>query len=350
MISNFNFSLNKLIILTSLSNTALFTQNVMEKSSWLSFSDSKFSHFINPLLFYPSATSSVSFKSCLFTKFQTTSVITPNNIYQHRVFLRFDGTSIPKSFFNLTECIFKYCRSRKGPGCVNSGSCWGYLQHNEFTSNKGKFGGAIYFDRMRRLSIFENQFNWNTADHFGAGYGDVVLQHPIIFYNNNFTHNRGNKWVGAFELDRSYGNDTMHLLIFNGNSADECGAFFDMSQLPQWHSFNMVIFLNNTARRKGGAITLFIFSSRINCSNCVFIGNRCKEGNCIYIETKSIVAYLIGCYFDCSKEQVSYERYSDGNSVQYLDNVYFDGQNIDEKRDEIQRSISPIPSLHWFIG
>lgn len=357
MIENLNTTIFKLLVLSSLSSTSSFSQARLKTSNKFSISNSVFSHLIHPVIIHQPL-SSTSFNSCLFKYIQTTAIQTAKDDFiSKRIIFQLDGCIIQKLSINITQCIFKYCISRHSSGCFNLKNSQCFIQYNIFSSNHGKFGGCFHSILMKKFVLNQNLFDNNIATYFGAAYIEV-LKNQLVSSQNNFTRNYGTKWVGALELYLSNSkNSIMHFSIFDHNSAKQCAAYFDLSSAKNFHNLDMTLFLNNTAERRGGSITDFSFRMIANYSNCVFIGNKCVEGNCIYIETKKSIVMLFNCFFDCSKEKAFYFNWKQfpGQESQIIcdKEVVFakenDNELIKKKHLEMIQNIPPVQKLEWFL-
>lgn len=355
MIENLNTSIFKLVILTSLSNLSSFYQTHMQISNHFSIFNSKFSNLLHPVLIHQ-LLSNVLFDSCLFTKIQATAIQTSNTDFIHkRIIFQFDGCIVNKYVLNITKCIFKYCISHHCSGCFNLRKSNGFIEYNIFSSNRGKFGGAFHAPSMKHFTLNQNLFDKNVADYFGAAYIEVPL---LESSQNNFTRNYGAKWVGALELySTGLKTSTLYFIIFDHNSAKQCAAYFDLSTRSNYHNIDIALFKNNSAKRRGGSITDFTYQMGANYSNCVFIGNRCIEGNCIYIETKKSLVMLFNCFFDCPKEKAFYLNWKQfpgcESKIICDDDVVFAKENetklIEKNLSSIKNQIPPVKKLNWFL-
>lgn len=359
MIENLNTSIFKLLILTSLSHSSLFSQASMHYTNQLSLSKSVFSHLIHPVLMLQPL-SEVSFDLCIFTHIQSTSIqSSQDNFFQKRAIFQFDGYLINNNNINITQCIFKYCISYHSSGCFNIQKSRSSVQYNIFSSNRGKFGGAFHSLQMKRFELNQNLFYHNAADYFGAAYIDTISTN-LQSSQNNFTHNHGRKWVGALELYSSKSKTSiLKYLIFDQNSAKHCAAYFDLSTPPNFKNIEIALFINNSAQRRGGAITDFPYCIQANYSKCIFIGNQCNEGNCIYVETRKAIIMLFDCFFDCSKEKAFYFNWVKQfpgceSKIICDDDVVFinydKNKMIIKKEKEIRNKIPPVTKLEWFLN
>lgn len=358
MIENFNTSIFKLLILTSLSSTSSFTQTRMKFSNQFSVSNSIFSRLLHPVLIHQPLTST-SFNSCLFMSIQTTAIQAADSQFIHkRIFFQLDGCIFPANFndINITQCIFKYCISHSISGCFNIQKCSCSIQYNIFSSNHGKFGGCFHSYVMQEFTLNQNLFDNNIADYFGAGYIDI-LHSKLRSFQNNFTRNYGTKWVGALELYTSKCDTKIQFTIFDHNSAEHCAAYFDLSSGKNHNNLNTALFINNSAKRRGGSITDFSYQMSANYSNCVFIGNKCIEGNCIYVETKKSIIMLFNCFFDCPKKKAIYLNWKQypGHESKVIsnDDVIFADENENElimkNYLKMVKQIPPVSKLEWFL-
>ncbi|OHT01056.1 hypothetical protein TRFO_01611 [Tritrichomonas foetus] len=348
-----NTSILKLMMTLMITNSPLISQSMIFKRNQFSLQNSRFSKISSPIL-HSHQFSTNHITSCLFSHIIATSkspisqgIDNEDLFLNWRIRFQFDGRIRDARYTTLNSCIFQYCFSYSTAGCIDIFNGRVDITRNTFYHNNGKYGGAIRVTNVYKLAFNQNSFDLNTADHFGAAYLDTNQKDQISSKQNNFTRNSGNVWVGALELDRTTG--LLQDFIFQNNRADQCAAYYDFTSPP--HSNNLInfLFLNNSARKRGGAITNFHWGQIAEYFNCVFIGNRCNEGNCIYMETRKIQVTLKLCAFDCTEKEAIYQKW--GGSEALNDNSMFETPKsiMSEKYQKLIEAIEPVPKLEWFL-
>jgi hypothetical protein len=241
-------------------------------------------------------------------------------------------TATPKTFTNqhytkrfrilggdliVSHCRFDSCDGNNRGGGSLIETCFNVSFSNcIFAFNSATFAGGLYVVKANYTAVARIAFLHNSAEYVGAFYQDGVgdVEEPTANFSDlNFTANAADEWTGAFRVEHNGG--FLRNAIFDGNRAATCGALFDFSWKPAKRLLSDSLFVNNSAKFRGGAFCGFHIMHLSEFRQCGFIRNSCeKTASCIYIESTNAIVDLVACSFDQSESESIAMRF-DGSEV-----------------------------------
>ena len=197
--------------------------------------------------------------------------------------------AIRESEAQISYCEFVNNSATHGGAIHMGGSAYGVsIKHCSFIANRaigGGSGGAI----RGPAHVEHSTFTGNSAGSGGALYSStgVIRVTDCVFSNNVADRSPPFRSSGG-AISTYIGSVTAKSCVFEGNSADDggaVGALHDLMGAPgYWARFENCVFVNNSARERGGAIYVvgeatwtYDYTLYVEVTNCSFGGNEAGE-------------------------------------------------------------------------
>lgn len=205
----------------------------------------------------------------------------------------------------FTRCTFINCRENKERGGgLWTHECRAMITHCKFEGNSAKFSGNAEITDAERIELNETQFLSGTAERFGGAHIDGhEPSNTANLLNTNFTGNRASKWIGGLRIQHNGG--FIRFCYFEQNQGETYGAIWDYGHKPSLRLFDHIHVLNNTANY-GAGITGFHLLYQARAQNCVFCGNRNKDGSggrSLYLQADNAQIDVVECLFEGTRDE-----------------------------------------------
>ena len=273
-------------------------------------------------------------------------IIDSNGIWIHNV--EFQGSySFSKPFTGLhitssdavtvTSCYFEGNTADNGGAIYVTAESNLTLNASTFIGNNAtRHGGAIYASGSN-LALSDNMFSGNTAGSGGAMY---VIKSNATISDDAFTHNRAHMHGGGAIYSQNsvvsiYGSTKNSSILTSEGSCRTCDK---ITTLPKSIPYEEVImelnegwcathFTNNTATRKGGAISIDNSSLQFSGSVIMFRLNSARRGGALNIFMRSRVTSSAHQLFFSSNKALSqgggFHMLYDSNFHTDVGSIYF---------------------------
>ena len=354
------FTTGSIFVLLTGNHTINTTVNLTSISE-ITLRGEKISHiiFLNEIGILIQNTSNLSIEGLVFLSGNTTigtvalKIIDSNGVWIHKVELGsysfskpFTGLHITSSdAITVTSCSFEGNTADNGGAVYVTAESNLTLNASTFICNNAtRHGGAIYASESN-LALSDNIFSGNTAHNGGALY---MIKSNITISNDAFTLNRaydGGAIYSQNSVVSIYGSTKNSSII---SSEGYCRTCDKITTIPKCIPYEEVImelneascathFTNNTATRKGGAISIDNSSVQFSGSVIMFRFNSARRGGALNIFSRSrVTSNAHQLFFSSNKAlyrgggfQMAYSNFhTDVGKVYFLNNSASQGGGI----------------------